>query len=143
MTDDNTHLNGLQLTDNHSNGRIIAIVGLVLGTLVGLATVMRAYIANCQWDSFLSDYEGGIQIESGKEGIQPKHNVKPKFIQIKKPFQKFIRNEIKDKDKNINNVNYNINSEDGLSIGQPDIIETVRADLDDDSAAESTTEESH
>lgn len=138
MTDD-TPLSGLQSTDDRPNGRVIAVVGVVLGTVVGLATVMRAYIANCQWDNFLSDYEGGIQIESGKEGIQPKHNVKPKFIQIKKPFQKFIRNEIKDKDKINNNVNYNITTNDELSIGEPDLVETIRTDQDDDSTAEQTT----
>lgn len=70
--------------------------GIIGSIIISLIIIMYAYIRNCRWVEFLSQQEGDIHIKSGKEGIQPKHNVKPKFVQIKKPFQKFIQIETGD-----------------------------------------------
>ena len=70
--------NSTETTDH----RIITAGGFAASFLVGFVTIRYAQRRGRQWLISCFKRETEIQIDSGKEGIQPKHNLKPKFFQV-------------------------------------------------------------
>ena len=64
------------------DSRRIAIGGLAASFLVGLVASRYAQQEGYNWLDARFQRDGDIRIDSGKEGIQPKHNVKPKLLQV-------------------------------------------------------------
>lgn len=72
----------MQNSTETAESGIITASGFAASFFVGYVAVRHIQRRGHQWLASRFKRETEIQIDSGKEGIQPKHNIKPKFFQV-------------------------------------------------------------